>query len=84
MLRFLPIASIPSCLVAPLGNRGVSNCANSGLTIPECSCDECLEGQIRRYRPSLLGAPLSNVSGAHASKAVPDPAAHATPELKAA
>jgi hypothetical protein len=29
-------------------------CPRTGLTIPECSCDACLEQQIRRVMPALL------------------------------
>jgi hypothetical protein len=31
-------------------------CSNSGISVPECSCRACLEAQIERHMPSLLGA----------------------------
>ncbi|MGH2994053.1 MAG: hypothetical protein ACRDL1_11005 [Solirubrobacterales bacterium] len=29
-------------------------CPRTGLTVPECSCDRCLEDQIRHHMPALL------------------------------
>jgi phosphoribosyl 1,2-cyclic phosphodiesterase len=29
-------------------------CSNTGITVPECSCRSCLQGQIERHMPSLL------------------------------
>jgi hypothetical protein len=29
-------------------------CPQTRLTIPECSCDRCVEEQIRRFMPVLL------------------------------
>jgi hypothetical protein len=34
-------------------------CSNSGISVPECSCRACVEAQIERHMPSLLGATLS-------------------------
>jgi hypothetical protein len=31
-------------------------CTNTGISVPECSCRACLEAQIERHMPSLLGA----------------------------
>jgi hypothetical protein len=31
-------------------------CSNTGISVPECSCRACLEAQIERHMPSLLGA----------------------------
>jgi phosphoribosyl 1,2-cyclic phosphodiesterase len=31
-------------------------CSNTGISVPECSCRVCLEAQIERHMPSLLGA----------------------------
>jgi hypothetical protein len=30
-------------------------CSNTGISVPECSCRACLEAQIERHMPSLLG-----------------------------
>jgi hypothetical protein len=30
-------------------------CSNTGISVPECSCRVCLEAQIERHMPSLLG-----------------------------
>ena len=32
-------------------------CSNTGISVPECSCRACLEAQIERHMPSLLGVP---------------------------
>jgi hypothetical protein len=34
-------------------------CSNTGITVPECSCRECLTSQIERHMPSLLNADLA-------------------------
>jgi len=31
-------------------------CSNTGISVPECSCRACLEAQLERHMPSLLGA----------------------------
>ena len=31
-------------------------CSNTGISVPECSCRACLQAQIERHQPSLLGA----------------------------
>jgi hypothetical protein len=31
-------------------------CSTTGISVPECSCRACLEAQIERHMPSLLGA----------------------------
>jgi hypothetical protein len=31
-------------------------CSNTGISVPECSCRSCLQAQIERHMPSLLGA----------------------------
>jgi hypothetical protein len=33
-------------------------CSNTGISVPECSCRACLEAQIERHMPSLLGTPV--------------------------
>ena len=30
-------------------------CSNTGISVPECSCRACLEAQLERHMPSLLG-----------------------------
>lgn len=30
-------------------------CNHTGIAIPECSCRACLEAQIERHMPSVLG-----------------------------
>jgi hypothetical protein len=30
-------------------------CPHTGITIPECSCFACLEAQLARVQPRLLG-----------------------------
>ena len=29
-------------------------CSNTGLSVPECSCQACIQAQIERHMPSLL------------------------------
>jgi hypothetical protein len=31
-------------------------CSHTGITVPECSCQACLQAQIERHAPTLLGA----------------------------
>jgi hypothetical protein len=31
-------------------------CSHTGISVPECSCRACVEAQIERHQPSLLGA----------------------------
>jgi hypothetical protein len=33
---------------------GKAKCAETGLTVPECSCPRCLEAMLREFRPALL------------------------------
>ena len=34
-------------------------CSHTGISVPECSCRACVQAQIERHMPSLLGtAPL--------------------------
>ena len=44
-------------------------CSHTGITIPECSCNRCVEDQIRRNMPVLLdqgaGVPARPVPGQH-------------------
>ena len=87
VLRFPPTAPIPFGLVAPLGDLGIATCSNTGITIPECCCRECLEDQVRRYRPAVLGGQLSGdrvgVSQARSvsdSEPAPGPIAQAAPD----
>jgi hypothetical protein len=30
-------------------------CSTTGISLPECSCRACLQAQIERHMPSLLG-----------------------------
>jgi len=30
-------------------------CTNTGVSVPECSCRACLQAQIERHMPSVLG-----------------------------
>jgi hypothetical protein len=30
-----------------------TRCLHTGLGVPECSCPNCVEDQLRRYRPDL-------------------------------
>ena len=34
----------------------ISTCPGTGITVPECSCPECISEQIQRYQPALLAA----------------------------
>lgn len=51
----------------------MAKCPNTRLTIPECSCERCLEEQIRRAAPALLekdrAAPVVADSAATAPRA---------------
>ncbi|MGZ8666169.1 MAG: hypothetical protein ACXWZM_03535 [Solirubrobacterales bacterium] len=29
----------------------MSNCPNTGLTVPECSCTRCIERQLEQFAP---------------------------------
>jgi phosphoribosyl 1,2-cyclic phosphodiesterase len=35
-------------------------CSRTGISVPECSCRACLEAQIERHMPSLLGTAIAN------------------------
>jgi hypothetical protein len=40
----------------------MSVCPKTGITVPECSCPDCIAGQIRQYQPALLEAdPLGEI-----------------------
>ena len=73
--------------MAPLGNQGIASCSGTGITIPECCCQACLEDQIRLYRPSILSGPSDVLEArrgesrtlAEVPRAAPD-----LPDLKAA
>lgn len=43
---------------------GKPTCAQTGLAVPECSCDRCLETMLREYSPALLAAEI-RVIAAH-------------------
>lgn len=32
----------------------MSNCPNTGLTVPECSCSSCIERQLAQFAPDRL------------------------------
>ena len=77
--------------MAALGDQGIASCSNTGITIPECSCQVCLEEQIRTYRPSVLGAAVEVLEAGPGSgtlaeipRATGAPAAPELPNLKAA
>jgi hypothetical protein len=36
----------------PMERSSMAICPRTGITIPECSCNACLEAQIRRHRPA--------------------------------
>ena len=42
--------------MAVVAGEGVEKptCEQTGLTVPECSCQGCLETMLREYRPALL------------------------------
>jgi hypothetical protein len=60
-------------LVLPIRESPMAKCPNTRLTIPECSCERCLEEQIRRAAPALLeknqAAPIVADSAAIAPRA---------------
>ncbi len=31
--------------------QAMSNCPNTGLTVPECSCSRCIERQLDQFAP---------------------------------
>ena len=33
---------------------GMSNCEHTGLSIPECACNRCIERQLDRFAPEML------------------------------
>jgi hypothetical protein len=35
-------------------------CSHTGISVPECSCRSCLQAQIERHMPSLLGVDAGN------------------------
>ena len=34
--------------------RGHPRCPETGLTVPECSCEDCLKAMLREFSPELL------------------------------
>ena len=34
----------------------MSVCPQTGITLPECSCIQCLTAQVRQFQPALLQA----------------------------
>jgi hypothetical protein len=34
-------------------------CSHTGVSIPECSCRACVQAQIERHMPSLLGTDVT-------------------------
>lgn len=44
---------------------GKPTCEQTGLTVPECSCQGCLETMLREYRPALLaeGIKVTKLNG---------------------
>lgn len=49
----------------------MTNCTNTGIAVPECSCRACLQAQIERHMPSLLAG----------SQTEPRPLGHRAAEL---
>ena len=45
-----------SALVPPvtLPAQPLSNCPNTGLTLPECSCSRCIERQLAQFAPAFM------------------------------
>jgi hypothetical protein len=39
-------------------------CVSTGISLPECSCRLCLEGQIREHQPALLAGGVAAIAGA--------------------
>jgi hypothetical protein len=35
---------------------GMTVCSHTGISLPECSCRACVQAQIERHAPALLGA----------------------------
>jgi hypothetical protein len=44
--------------IVPTESSSMAICPHTGLTIPECSCNVCLEAQMRRHRPNGAGAEI--------------------------
>jgi hypothetical protein len=55
----------------------MAKCPNTRLTIPECSCQRCLEEQIRRVAPALLEKNHSAPIVADSAATAPRASAHA-------
>jgi len=43
--------------------RKAALCPLTGVTIPECSCQRCIEEQIRHHSPALLDRRFGSGSG---------------------
>jgi hypothetical protein len=56
-------------------------CARTGITVPECSCQSCIEAQLRAHYPQALSpaaiAELLARTEARAAGAGPGPRRHA-------
>jgi hypothetical protein len=40
----------------PIGDSVMTVCRDTGVSVPECSCPRCLEAQVRKHQPGLLGS----------------------------
>jgi hypothetical protein len=40
----------------------MSECRNTGLSVPECSCRPCLEAQLAEHQPALLTRPVPDAT----------------------
>ncbi len=38
---------------------GPSRCPQTGLSVPECCCGDCLEAMLREFSPELLGGEIT-------------------------
>jgi hypothetical protein len=37
----------------------IARCISTGLTVPECSCSDCLRQLVERHAPEVLEAPAN-------------------------
>lgn len=38
--------------------EGILRCPDTGLTVPECSCRNCLEAMLEEFSPELLAGEI--------------------------
>ncbi|MQA74798.1 MAG: hypothetical protein GEU88_10740 [Solirubrobacterales bacterium] len=51
---------------------GKPKCAETGLTVPECSCQRCLEAMLREFRPTLLADEITITKAGRDRREGPD------------